>query len=54
MVLCLLHRAMRLTARIAFGRGKLLISCDLLINDDPGDDLRACIGMPNLPVEVEE
>jgi hypothetical protein len=40
--------------RIAFRRGKLFIGCDLLINDDPGDDLSACIGMPSLPVEVEK
>lgn len=33
---------------------KLFISCDLLINDDPGDDLRACIGMTSLPVEVRK
>lgn len=33
---------------------KLFISCDLMIDDDPGDDLRACIGMPSLPVEVEK
>lgn len=45
---------MRLTARIAFRRGKFQGNCDLLINDDPGDDLGASIEMPSLPVEVEK